>query len=171
MRSGPGRELGPLDLPDGVVERTGSLDGAGKRFAIVASRFNEDVTARLVDGAIRGLVGHGVVAGDLEVVRVPGAFELPSACQRVVERGGVDAVIALGCVIRGETPHFEYVAGAAAQGLGALSTSGGVPTVFGVLTTDTLEQAIDRAGPGEDNKGWEAALSALEMVNLLRDLR
>ena len=171
MRSGPGRELEPLDLPDGVVERTGSLDGVGKRFAIVASRFNEDVIARLVDGAIRGLVGHGVVAGDLEVVRVPGAFELPSACQRVVERGGVDAVIALGCVIRGETPHFEYVAGAAAQGLGALSISGGVPTVFGVLTTDTLEQAIDRAGPGEDNKGWEAALSALEMVNLLRDLR
>lgn len=161
----------PVEAPEGVVERAGSLEGSGRRFVIVAARFNHGITSRLVAGATAAFRSHGVASEHLELIRVPGAFELPSACQRIIERGGADAVIALGCVIRGETPHFDFVAGAASRGLADLSVQAAVPVVFGVLTTDTLEQALDRAGPGEENKGWEAAVSALEMANLYAELR
>lgn len=161
----------PVEAPEGVVERVGSLAGSGRRFVIVAARFNNGITSRLVAGATAAFRAHGVASEDLELIRVPGAFELPSACKRAIERGGADAVIALGCVIRGETPHFDFVAGAASRGLADLSLQAAVPVVFGVLTTDTLEQALDRAGPGEENKGWEAAVSALEMANLFAELQ
>lgn len=171
MRSKPGREVEPVELLKGLAEMTGSLDGTGRRFALVAARFNESITSRLLVGAADALVQNGVAVDDLKVLRVPGVWELPSACARVLKQGGIDAVIALGCVIRGETPHFEFVAREAARGLGALSVRAPIPIVFGVLTTDTFEQALDRAGPGERNKGREAALSALEMANLFSELR
>lgn len=156
-------------------ETRGSLDGAGHRYAIVVARFNPMVTEELLGGALECLSERGVSPADIEVVRVPGAWELPPAASRILERGGVDAVIALGCVIRGETPHFDFVAGEAARGLGSLAVRSSIPVIFGVLTTDTLEQAMRRAGSvGDDetdNKGWEAAISAIEMVNLYRALR
>lgn len=147
-------------------EISGTLDGAGRRFALVVSRFNQVVTDELVSGAIEALSQHGVALDDIEVIRVPGAWELAATCARVVERGGVDGIVALGCVIRGETPHFEYVAGEASRGLGAVARSASIPVVFGVLTTDTLEQALSRAGGRETNKGWEAALVAIEMAGV-----
>ncbi len=153
-----------------MKETTGSLDGSGRRFALVVARFNHLVTDQLVGGAVDVLLRHGVERADVEVIRVPGAWELPGTCARVLERGEVDGIVALGCVIRGATPHFEYVAGEAAKGLGALAREASVPIVFGVLTTDTLEQAFERAGTKAGNKGSEAALSALEMVNLYREL-
>jgi 6,7-dimethyl-8-ribityllumazine synthase len=137
----------------------------------VVSRFNSDITTRLASGALEALLEHGLSAGDVELIHVPGAWELPAACARVIERGRVDGVVALGCVIRGETPHFEYVAGEAARGLAMLQREAKVPVAFGVLTTENMEQALARSGDGEDNKGREAALSALEMVNLFDDLR
>lgn len=155
----------------GVSETSGARDGIGRRFAVVVSRFNRPITERLALGAVEALTRHGVAAADVELIRVPGAWELPQACARVLERGRVDAVIALGCVIRGETPHFEYVAGETARGLGALARTGRVPVVFGVLTTDDLEQALARSEEGPGNKGWETALSALEMANLFDALR
>lgn len=148
----------------------GSLEGRGLRFVVVASRYNEAVTDSLLEGAVEALAEHGVEPGDLAVVRVPGAWELPGAVARILARGDLDGIVALGCVIRGETPHFEFVAGEAARGLGALAREGPVPVAFGVLTTDDLEQALRRAGEGDDNKGREAALSALEMANLYRAL-
>ncbi|MSR22542.1 MAG: 6,7-dimethyl-8-ribityllumazine synthase [Gemmatimonadetes bacterium] len=151
-------------------EVSGTPDGTGRRFALVASRFNHVVTDELVAGAVDALTRHGVASGDIEIIRVPGAWELPATCQRVVERGGVDGIVALGCVIRGETPHFEYVAGEASRGLGAVARSASIPVVFGVLTTETLEQAMTRAGTERNNKGWEAALVALEMATLYREL-
>lgn len=155
----------------GVSENAGTLDGAGRRFAVVVSRFNDHITERLARGAVEALTRHGVAAEDLAVVRVPGAWELPQACARVVEWSGVDAVVALGCVIRGETPHFEYVAGEAARGLAELARSSTVPVAFGVLTTESLEHALVRSEDGPGNKGWEAALAALEMVTLFDVLR
>ncbi len=128
------------------------------------------MTSRLVEGAVRALLRNRVAPGDIEVIYVPGAFELPAACRKLVDGGNLHGVIALGCVIQGETPHFEYVAGATAHGLGALAASASIPLVFGVLTTENLQQALDRAGRGEDNKGFESALSVLEMANLFGDL-
>lgn len=145
------------------------LDAAG-RYAIVAARFNDFITSRLVDGAVHALGRHGVDVADIPVVWVPGAYEIPLVCQKLASSGRYDAVIALGCVIRGGTPHFDYVAGEAAKGVAAASWSTGVPVIFGVLTTDTIEQAIERAGTKMGNKGAEAAMAALEMVNLLRVL-
>jgi 6,7-dimethyl-8-ribityllumazine synthase len=152
-----------------MKEIQGSLDGSGLRVAIVVSRFNQVVTDELVSGATDELGRRGVDPDEIEVIRVPGAWELPAACARVVERGRAGAIIALGAVIRGDTPHFEFVAGEASRGLGALSRESSVPVVFGVLTTDTLEQALERV-VGEANKGREAALAALEMANLYRVL-
>jgi len=157
-----------------MKESTGSLDGAGKRFALVVARFNPVVTEELLNGAIEALVENGVERAALEVVRVPGAFELAPACARVLSRGGIDGVVALGCVIRGETPHFEFVSGEAARGIGGLAVQAAVtrfagrpvPVIFGVLTTDDFEQAVRRAGGGKENKGRDAALAALEMANL-----
>jgi 6,7-dimethyl-8-ribityllumazine synthase len=142
----------------------------GARFAIVASRFNHFIVDRLVDGAIDALVRHGVPAERIAVARTPGAWELPVAVQRFTASKKFDAVIALSAVIRGATPHFDYVAGEAAKGTAQAMLQTGVPVAFGVLTTDTIEQAIERAGTKAGNKGWDAALSALEMVSLGRAL-
>jgi 6,7-dimethyl-8-ribityllumazine synthase len=143
---------------------------AGARFGIVVSRFNHFVTDRLLEGALDGLARHGVPEDAIVVTRVPGAYEMPVVAARLAKSGKVDAVIALGAVIRGATPHFDYVAGAADSGLSRVAQDSGVPVLFGVLTTETIEQAIERAGTKAGNKGWDAALSALEMVNLLRAL-
>ena len=142
----------------------------GARFAVVASRFNHFIVDRLVEGAVDALVRHGADAKDVTVVRVPGAFELPLVVRRLAASKKVDAVIALGAVIRGATPHFDYVAGEAAKGIGAAAAASDVPIAFGVLTTESIEQAVERAGTKQGNKGWDAAVSAIEMVSLLRAL-
>lgn len=139
---------------------------SGAKFAIVAGRFNHFVVDRLVEGAIDGLVRHGVDTSAISITRTPGAYEIPLVCQRIAASKKVDAVIALGAVIRGSTPHFDYVAGEVAKGCAHAMLATGVPVIFGVLTTDSIEQAIERAGTKAGNKGWEAALSALEMVSL-----
>ena len=143
---------------------------SGARFAIVASRFNHFIVEHLVTGAIDALVRHGASESDITVVRVPGAWEIPIAAARLAESDAVDAVVAVGAVIRGSTPHFEHVAGEVSKGVAAASLSTGVPIAFGVLTTDSIEQAIERAGTKAGNQGWAAALSAIEMVSLGRAL-
>ena len=142
----------------------------GARFAVVASRFNHFVVDRLLEGAVDALVRHGAPPQAITVVRVPGAWELPLVVRRLAASKKVDAVIALGAVIRGATPHFDYVAGEATKGLAAVAASSDVPVAFGVLTTDTIEQAVERAGTKAGNKGWDAAMSAIEMVALARAL-
>jgi 6,7-dimethyl-8-ribityllumazine synthase len=145
------------------------LDASGLRLAVVAGRFNEHITARLVDGACTTLGVHGCT-GEVPVHWVPGAFEIPLVAKRLAASGTVDAVICLGAVVRGATAHFEYVAGPCASGVAAAALETGVPIIFGVLTTDDEEQALDRAGGREGNKGSEAALTAIEMVRLMRSL-
>jgi 6,7-dimethyl-8-ribityllumazine synthase len=140
------------------------------RVAIVASRFNDFVTERLLDGARAALAELGIAAADIEVVHVPGAFEIPIAAQRVAEAGKVDAVVCLGCLIRGATPHFEYIASACANGITAAAATTGVPMSFGVLTTNSAEEALERAAPGPSNKGREAAEAAVEMARLFARL-
>jgi 6,7-dimethyl-8-ribityllumazine synthase len=147
---------------------TGRIDAAGLRVGIVASRFNEAVVERLVNGAVDALVRHGALPSDVHVAWVPGAWELPS--RRMAESGRFDALVALGAVVRGATPHFDYVAGEAARGCAAVGREHGLPLAFGVLTTDTWEQAVERAGGKLGNKGAEAALSAVETANLLKEL-
>ena len=144
----------------------GSLDGKRLRVAVVASRFNETLGKRLLEGALDGLRRHGVADDDVSVVWVPGAFELPATARRLAASGEVDAVVCVGVVIRGETPHFDYVAGQAAAGISEASVSTGVPVLFGVLTTDNSEQAAERAGGKIGNKGFDAAAAAIEMANL-----
>ncbi|HZO16338.1 MAG TPA: 6,7-dimethyl-8-ribityllumazine synthase [Polyangiaceae bacterium] len=143
---------------------------SGSRFAIVASRFNGFIVDRLIDGAVDALQRHGASADQISIVRVPGSWELPIAANAVAKKGGVDAIIALGALIRGATVHFEYIAGEVSKGLGQISLQTGVPVSFGVLTCDTLEQAIERAGTKAGNKGAEAALAAIELVSLMREL-
>jgi 6,7-dimethyl-8-ribityllumazine synthase len=145
--------------------------GKGRRFAIVVSRFNNAVTDRLLAGAHACLAEHGVNAAAIHVVSVPGAWELPFAAQRLTERGGYDAIIALGCVIEGETRHFDFVAGPAAHGLSRVALDAHLPVAFGVLTTATLEQALARAGGRMGNKGWDAAEAALELADLADRLK
>jgi len=140
------------------------------RFALVASRFNSFVVESLIAGAIDTLRRHGVADAQITLVRSPGAFELPLVVQKVAASGNYDAIVALGAVIRGGTPHFEYVAGECTKGIAQVSLASGLPIAFGVLTVDTIEQAIERAGTKAGNKGAEAALSAIEMINLLRTL-
>ncbi|MDZ4277574.1 MAG: 6,7-dimethyl-8-ribityllumazine synthase [Dehalococcoidia bacterium] len=149
----------------------GELQGAGLRLALVVSRFNEVVTSRLLAGARSALERHGVREEDVDVAWVPGAFELPIVARRLGESRRYDAVVCLGAVIRGETPHFEFVAGEAARGIGQVARETGVPTIFGVLTPNTLEQALERAGGKAGNKGYDAAVNAIEMANLMRELR
>ena len=149
----------------------GKLDGAGLRIAVVVSRFNEDVTSKMLDGAREALAKHGVRDDDVDIAWVPGAFELSFAARKLAETKRYDAVVCLGAVIRGETPHFEYVAGEAARGVMDVGRDTGVPAVFGVITPNTLEQALDRAGGAKGNKGFDAVLTAIEMANLLRALR
>ena len=148
----------------------GPLDAKGIKIALIASRFNEFVTAKLVEGALDGLVRHGADPKNLTVVKVPGSFELPQVAAKLAAQGNYDAIVALGCLIRGETPHFDLIASEAAKGLDQAAVSSGVPMIFGVLTCDTMEQAIDRAGGKAGNKGWDAALAAIEMVSLFRRL-
>jgi 6,7-dimethyl-8-ribityllumazine synthase len=139
---------------------------ADARFAIVATRWNEFIVDRLVEGALDGLRRHGVEDAQITLVKVPGAFEIPVACKQLIDAGGTDAILALGCVIRGATAHFEYVASSVTSGCSQLAVSSGIPVVFGVLTTDTIEQAVERAGTKAGNKGFEAATVAIEMVSL-----
>ncbi|MDC3278915.1 6,7-dimethyl-8-ribityllumazine synthase [Litorivicinus sp.] len=148
----------------------GQYTEADGRYAIVVGRFNQFVVDSLVEGAVDALVRHGVDEDNITVIRVPGAYEIPLAAQAVAEKGDVDAIIALGAVIRGSTPHFDYVAGESASGLNKVQMDTGVPCAFGVLTVDTIEQAIERAGTKAGNKGAEAALVAVEMVSVLRQI-
>jgi 6,7-dimethyl-8-ribityllumazine synthase len=149
----------------------GRLSAQGMKFALVVSRFNEFLVSKLTDGALDCLTRHGADRDDITEIRVPGGFELPFAAKIAAESGKYDAVICIGAVIRGGTPHFEYIAAETTKGIAMVGLQTGVPTVFGVLTTDTLEQAIERSGSKGGNKGWEAALSALEMVDLTRQLK
>jgi 6,7-dimethyl-8-ribityllumazine synthase len=144
--------------------------GVAVRIAIVVSRFNDFVTDRLRAAAEEELREHGLTADDIEVVRVPGAFEIPIAAQRVAETGRVSAVVCLGCLIRGATPHFEYIASACAHGITAAAAATGVPMAFGVLTTNSVEEALERAAPGEANKGREAAAAAIGMARLFETM-
>jgi 6,7-dimethyl-8-ribityllumazine synthase len=152
-----------------VIE--GQLSAAGLRFAIVVSRFNSFITERLLAGALDALTRTGADADAIDVIKVPGSWEVPLVAGEVAKQRRHDALICLSCVIRGETPHFDYVAGQAAKGIAQVAAETGVPVAFGVLTTNTLEQAIDRAGAKGGNKGFNAAMTAIEMANLLRKLR
>ena len=149
-----------------MAEFSGSPTGEHRRYAVVASRFNQDIVERLVDGALEALVRHGVAADNVDVVWVPGAWELPIAARRLLASERYDAIVAVGAVIRGGTPHFEYVAGEASRGLALASTDFDTPIGFGLLTCDTIQQAEERAGGAHGNKGWDAALAALEMSDL-----
>ncbi|WP_295452647.1 6,7-dimethyl-8-ribityllumazine synthase [uncultured Thiodictyon sp.] len=148
----------------------GVLRADQARFCLVVSRWNGFIVESLERGAVDALLRHGVAESDLTIVRVPGAFEMPVAIERIAAKGGYDAIVALGAVIRGGTPHFDYVAGECVKGMAQVSLKYGIPVAFGVLTVDSIEQAIERAGTKAGNKGAEAALSALEMVDLLRQL-
>ncbi len=148
----------------------GALEARGLRFGIVVSRFNEFITGRLLEGAVDALVRHGARKEDITVVRVPGAFEIPVVAKRLCRRDDVDAVICLGTVIRGATPHFDYVAAEVSKGVAMVSLDAEKPVAFGVLTTDTIEQAVERAGSKSGNKGWDAALSAIETTKVLKSL-
>ena len=148
----------------------GQLNSSGMRFAIVASRFNDFVTSRLLGGALDALERTGTAESDITVVRVPGSFEIPLAAKKLVQAKKYDAVICLGTLIRGETPHFDYISSEVTKGIGSVALESGTPVAFGVLTADSVEQAIDRAGMKSGNKGFEAALSAVEMASLLKQL-
>jgi 6,7-dimethyl-8-ribityllumazine synthase len=148
----------------------GNMRVQNARFCLVVSRFNSFVVESLLGGAVDTLKRHGAEDADLTMVRVPGAFEMPVAIERLAAKGGYDAIIAIGAVIRGGTPHFEYVAGECVKGIAHVSLKHGIPVAFGVLTVDSIEQAIERAGTKAGNKGAEAAMSAIEMVNLLRQI-
>ena len=148
----------------------GNLVASGKRFGIVVSRFNSFISARLLEGALDALRRHGVKDDEVTVAWVPGSFETPVAVRRMAESGNYHAVIALGAVIRGSTPHFDYVAAEVSKGVAQVALNSGIPVLFGVLTTDTIEQAVERAGTKAGNKGADAAMAAIEMVNLLEQL-
>ncbi|CAG9622348.1 6,7-dimethyl-8-ribityllumazine synthase [Sutcliffiella rhizosphaerae] len=148
----------------------GNLVGSGLKVGIIVGRFNEFITGKLLSGAKDALKRHGVEEEGVDVAWVPGAFEIPLVAKRMADSGKYDAVITLGTVIRGSTPHFDYVCNEAAKGVSQASMQSGIPVIFGVLTTETIEQAIERAGTKAGNKGWEAAVAAIEMANLLREL-
>jgi len=148
----------------------GDLTAKGLKFGIVAARFNDFITARLLDGAMDALMRHGAAEADIEVIKVPGSFEIPLAARVLAQSKKYNALICLGAVIRGATPHFEYVSAEVSKGVASVSMEAGLPVIFGVLTTDTIEQAIERAGTKSGNKGWDAALSAIEMANLMRQI-
>ena len=152
----------------GTIE--GKLDAKGLKTAIVASRFNDFVTSKLIEGAVDCLLRHGSGEQDIIVLRVPGSFEVPLAAKKAASSGKYDAVICLGALIRGQTPHFDYIAAEVTKGVAQVSLDTGVPVTFGVITADTLEQAVDRAGAKAGNKGFEAALGAVEMADLLRQI-
>ena len=153
-----------------IEPKRDQLSGQGFRFAIVVSRWNDELTSKLAAGAREALLESGAGDDAIDTFQVPGAFELPVTCQKAAETGEYDAVIALGIVIRGDTPHFDYVAGQAAAGILQASMQTGIPVMFGVITADTMQQAVDRTGEKSNNKGYEAAQSALEMVTLFREM-
>ncbi|MBF0445923.1 MAG: 6,7-dimethyl-8-ribityllumazine synthase [Magnetococcales bacterium] len=148
----------------------GSLDANGTKFGVIVARFNSFITERLLEGALDCLVRNGAAAGDITVVRVPGAFEIPMAAAKLVKSKKYDGIICLGAVIRGATPHFDYVCSEVTKGVAMVSLDSGIPVGFGVLTTDTVEQAVDRAGAKSGNKGWETAHSTMEMINLFKKI-
>jgi 6,7-dimethyl-8-ribityllumazine synthase len=148
----------------------GDLAAKGLKFGIVAARFNDFITSRLVEGAVDALQRHGAAESDIEVLKVPGAYEIPFAAKMLARSNKYNAIICLGAVIRGATPHFEYVSAEVSKGVASVSMDSGLPVIFGVLTTDTIEQAIERAGTKSGNKGWDAALAAIEMANLVKQL-
>jgi 6,7-dimethyl-8-ribityllumazine synthase len=149
----------------------GTLLGEGLSFGLVVSRFNEFITTRLLEGAQDALKRHGVKEEDIEISWTPGCFEIPLIAKKMAELGKYNAIVCLGAVIRGGTPHFDYIAGEVSRGIGKVSLETGMPVIFGIITADTLEQAIERAGTKQGNKGFEAAVSAIEMANLLRNLK
>lgn len=153
-----------------VILEGGLVIPAGAKFALVASRFNHFIVDRLVEGAIDAIARHGGDLGRVSLIRVPGAWEVPPVVGRLAQKKSVDAIIALGAIIRGSTPHFDYVASELTKGIATVALQTGMPVAFGVLTTDTIEQAIERAGTKAGNKGWEAAVSAIEMVSLAATL-
>lgn len=153
-----------------MAEFTGAPSGEGRRFAVVAARFNESITSKLVDGALDALTRHGAAYENIDVVWVPGAWEVPAATRRLLTGERYDAIVALGAVIRGDTPHFDYVAGEASRGLSTASAEFDVPIGFGLLTCDTMAQAEARAGGEHGNKGWDAAMAAMEMADLFHRL-
>ncbi len=148
----------------------GDLSGKGLKLGIVAARFNDFITSRLLEGALDALQRHGVSENDIEIVKVPGSYEIPLAAKMMAQAKKYDAVICLGAVIRGATPHFEYVSAEVSKGIAMVSMETDLPVIFGVLTTDTIEQAIERAGTKSGNKGWDAALSAIEMANVMKQM-
>ncbi len=148
----------------------GGLSAKGLKFGLVVSRFNDFIGSKLLEGAVDTLLRSGASDGDIEVVKVPGSFEMPVAAQAMIKNGSYDAVICLGAIIRGSTPHFDYIASEAAKGIAKLSLEAGLPIAFGIITADNLEQAIERAGTKSGNKGRDAALSAIEMANLFKEL-
>jgi len=156
---------------EGIMKRfEGELQAEGLKFAIIVSRFNEFITGKLLDGAVDALIRHGASEKNIDIIKVPGSFEIPLAAKKVAEKKSYDAVICLGTIIRGATPHFDYIAAEAAKGIATASMETGVPIAFGVLTTDTIEQAVERAGSKSGNKGWDAAMVAIEMAQLLKKL-
>ena len=148
----------------------GDLDAAGLRFAVVASRFNDEIVSGLLEGALACLERHGARAADVSVCRVPGAFEIPTLVSALVETRAFDAVVAIGCLIRGDTPHFDFISAQVTGELSRIAVDAQFPVTFGVITCNTREQAVERSSPGRSNKGWEAALAAIEMANLWRQL-
>lgn len=148
----------------------GKITAEGLRFAIIVSRFNDFISSKLVEGAMDALNRHGASEEKVSLVKVPGSFEIPLVAKRLAQAGKFDGIICLGAVIRGATPHFDYVASEVSKGIAAVALETNTPVTFGVLTTDSLEQAIERAGSKSGNKGWDAAMAAMEMVNLLREL-
>ncbi|HPA13650.1 MAG TPA: 6,7-dimethyl-8-ribityllumazine synthase [Desulfobacterales bacterium] len=148
----------------------GKLVAKGKRFALVTSRFNDFITDKLLGGAMDALLRSGASDEDIQIVKVPGAFEIPLIAKKMARKGTCDAVICLGAVIRGATPHFEYVSAEVSKGIAMVSLESGIPVIFGIVTTDTIEQAIERAGTKAGNKGWSAAMAAVEMANLIEVL-
>jgi 6,7-dimethyl-8-ribityllumazine synthase len=148
----------------------GELQAKGIKFGIIVSRFNDFITSRLLDGAVDALVRHGAKEDDIEVVKVPGSFEIPLVAKKMAAKGSYGAVICLGTVIRGATPHFDYVAAEVSKGIASASMETGVPIAFGVITSDTIEQAVERAGTKAGNKGWDAAITAIEMAQVIRKL-
>lgn len=148
----------------------GELKAEGLRFAIIVSRFNDFITNKLLDGAIDALLRHGAADQNVDIIKVPGSFELPLTAKKIAEKKSYDAVICLGTIIRGATPHFGYIASEVTKGIASASIETGIPIAFGVITADTIEQAIERAGAKSGNKGWDSALAAIEMAQLLKKL-
>ncbi len=145
----------------------GGLLAKGKKFALVVGRFNDFITNRLLDGAVDALVRSGAKDQDIEIIKVPGAFEIPLIAKKIAEKGKYDAIVCLGAVIRGATPHFDYVSAEVSKGIAMVSLESKIPVIFGIVTTDSIEQAIERAGTKAGNKGWSAAIAAIEMANLI----